>query len=397
MNINNAPINLADLAKDFTSINEGKSLISDGNLTNFFSEILSKFDLPNLLSDQELNLDNLPINSENLSVANSDFLLNLLENNASSIESTKPLANYFLEPASLNELAESIQQIDGSYIALNFNSNEILFNDNREIFEEEPLENSNAQDLIFNNLETLSLPIEQNLNSDSSSDQQFRQTFEKTDLFKEKKLINSENDMPPLEKNLAQENEIASVNQSNQEVEISTIESNFEHIIKLLDKNDFKYSPLYASQSASKYETLENIYNLEDPILDQLKVHLSKLSPAENKIKVQLHPEELGSIEMEINFSDQTIKDLIIKVEKVDTYNLLQKDANELKSILSDLGFEFSNSNFSFNLESDQNQQSQQNQHKNPKRKLYESIDITNKLVENFLNIDGIGRIDITI
>lgn len=83
-----------------------------------------------------------------------------------------------------------------------------------------------------------------------------------------------------------------------------------------------------------------------------IAVQIQKNAGAQiSKMKIQLMPEELGKLDINLQFDkDGSIKAHLV-AEKSETLSMLQKDSNQLQKILQDAGFNVSQDSLSFDLQ----------------------------------------------
>jgi flagellar hook-length control protein FliK len=75
------------------------------------------------------------------------------------------------------------------------------------------------------------------------------------------------------------------------------------------------------------------------------------------RLTVHLHPAELGSVDVQLNFEDTGRLTAQIVAERPETLELLQRDSRLLERSLGDSGLKLSNDGLSFSLKQDQQQQ----------------------------------------
>lgn len=75
------------------------------------------------------------------------------------------------------------------------------------------------------------------------------------------------------------------------------------------------------------------------------------------RLTVHLHPAELGSVDIQLNFDDTGRLSAQIIAERPETLELLQRDSRLLERSLGDNGLKFTNDGLSFSLKQDQQQQ----------------------------------------
>ena len=78
------------------------------------------------------------------------------------------------------------------------------------------------------------------------------------------------------------------------------------------------------------------------------------------RLTVHLHPAELGSVDIQLNFEDSGRLTAQIVAERPETLELLQRDSRLLERSLGDNGLKLTNEGLSFSLKQDQQQQAGQ-------------------------------------
>lgn len=93
-----------------------------------------------------------------------------------------------------------------------------------------------------------------------------------------------------------------------------------------------------------------------EDVLAQIKFGLSSLgTKGDSKISIQLRPKELGNVDVRIEMGHDGKTKIAIMAEKIDTLNLLQKEAGSLRGMLQDaLQTQSSDLSFSFHNQGDQ-------------------------------------------
>jgi len=93
-----------------------------------------------------------------------------------------------------------------------------------------------------------------------------------------------------------------------------------------------------------------------EDVLAQIKFGISSLNGnRDSKITIQLHPKELGSVDVRMELGNDGKTKVAIMAEKIDTLNLLQKESASLKGLLQDaLQAQSSDLSFSFHEKSDE-------------------------------------------
>ncbi len=91
--------------------------------------------------------------------------------------------------------------------------------------------------------------------------------------------------------------------------------------------------------------------------VDQVAVHISKAVRAgEDRIRIRLHPAELGQIDVKLKLGADGLVKAIVSVEKPETFDLLQKDARSLERALQDAGLKTDSGSLSFHLRGENHQ-----------------------------------------
>jgi flagellar hook-length control protein FliK len=93
-------------------------------------------------------------------------------------------------------------------------------------------------------------------------------------------------------------------------------------------------------------------------VVDQIKVSITRATKAGNdRVTIQLKPEELGRIEVKLEMSDDQKVHVTVTADNKDTLNLLQGDHKMLERALNDAGLRTDSNNLQFNLRSESNPQ----------------------------------------
>ena len=88
------------------------------------------------------------------------------------------------------------------------------------------------------------------------------------------------------------------------------------------------------------------------PATNQVFVQLSKaVQNGQNKITVQLRPEELGRVEVKLDIAGDGKVKAMVMADKPETLDLLQKDSRFLERALQDAGLKTDNNSLSFNMQ----------------------------------------------
>jgi len=87
------------------------------------------------------------------------------------------------------------------------------------------------------------------------------------------------------------------------------------------------------------------------PIAEQVMVNIkTAIKDGSSKIKIQLHPEDLGKLEIRIHVGADGRTGVTITADNKDTLAILQKDSSGLERALSDAGLKAETGGLSFNL-----------------------------------------------
>lgn len=92
--------------------------------------------------------------------------------------------------------------------------------------------------------------------------------------------------------------------------------------------------------------------NLERPVsLNEVTVQIHRAAArGENRIRIQLHPAELGQIDVRLKVGADGIVRAAIHVERPETMDFMQRDARGLERALQDAGLKTDSGSLSFNL-----------------------------------------------
>ncbi len=91
--------------------------------------------------------------------------------------------------------------------------------------------------------------------------------------------------------------------------------------------------------------------------VDQVAVHIRKaVGAGEDRIRIRLHPAELGQIDVKLKLGADGLVKAIVWVEKPETFDLLQKDARSLERALQEAGLKTDSGSLSFHLRGENHQ-----------------------------------------
>lgn len=78
-----------------------------------------------------------------------------------------------------------------------------------------------------------------------------------------------------------------------------------------------------------------------------------------DRFSIQLHPMELGAVEVQLNFAEDGRVNALIVAERSETLDLLQRDSRALERSLANTGLELDSGGLSFSLKQEQDQKGQ--------------------------------------
>ena len=110
------------------------------------------------------------------------------------------------------------------------------------------------------------------------------------------------------------------------------------------------------SQNGNTASTNSTVPTVQKPIAqpatNQVFVQLTKaVQNGQNKITVQLRPEELGRVEVKLDIAGDGRVKAMVMADKPETLDLLQKDSRVLERALQEAGLKTDNNSLSFNLQ----------------------------------------------
>lgn len=92
----------------------------------------------------------------------------------------------------------------------------------------------------------------------------------------------------------------------------------------------------------------------------QIALHIARAVPQGiDRFSLQLHPADLGAVEIQLDFTEDGRVTAAITVERPETLDLLQRDSRALERSLNDTGLQLESDGLSFSLKQEQNQQGQ--------------------------------------
>jgi flagellar hook-length control protein FliK len=94
------------------------------------------------------------------------------------------------------------------------------------------------------------------------------------------------------------------------------------------------------------------------PVQQQVAVHVSRAAAqGQSRMNVQLHPAELGRVEVRLDIGDDGRVRASLTVDKPETLDMLQRDVRSLEKALNDAGLRASQDDLAFNLRDQGGQQ----------------------------------------
>ncbi len=87
------------------------------------------------------------------------------------------------------------------------------------------------------------------------------------------------------------------------------------------------------------------------PVAEQVSTQISSaIKEGQDRIKISLHPSELGRVEVKLDIGHDGRILAVVSVDKQETLDLLQRDARSLERALQDAGFDTGSSSLNFGL-----------------------------------------------
>ena len=107
-------------------------------------------------------------------------------------------------------------------------------------------------------------------------------------------------------------------------------------------------NPIFSAQQPNPNSKPTNMA----PATSQVSIQLSKaVQNGDNKIKIQLRPQELGRVEVKLEIANDGRAKALIIAERPDTLDILQRDARVLDRALQDAGLKTDQNSLSFDLQ----------------------------------------------
>jgi len=92
----------------------------------------------------------------------------------------------------------------------------------------------------------------------------------------------------------------------------------------------------------------------------QIAVHIARAIPQGiDRFSIQLHPAELGMVEIKLDFAEEGRVSALITAERPETLEMLQRDSRSIERTLNNAGLSLENGGLSFSLKQEQNQHGQ--------------------------------------
>jgi flagellar hook-length control protein FliK len=89
----------------------------------------------------------------------------------------------------------------------------------------------------------------------------------------------------------------------------------------------------------------------------QVAVHIQRaVSAGQDRIRITLHPAELGQIDVKLSVSNDGAVKAIVSIERPETFELLARDARGLEKALQDAGLKTDSGSLNFNLKGESEQ-----------------------------------------
>ncbi|MAL77632.1 MAG: hypothetical protein CMN55_00705 [Sneathiella sp.] len=90
------------------------------------------------------------------------------------------------------------------------------------------------------------------------------------------------------------------------------------------------------------------------PVAEQLSTHISSaIKEGHDRIKISLHPSELGRVEVKLDIGHDGRLLAAVSVDRQETLDLLQRDARSLERALQNAGFDTGSNSLNFSLRQD--------------------------------------------
>ncbi|MDZ5647749.1 flagellar hook-length control protein FliK [Nitrospirillum sp. BR 11828] len=136
------------------------------------------------------------------------------------------------------------------------------------------------------------------------------------------------------------------------------------------------------------------------PVLQQVTMGFQKAaSNGMDSITVQLSPDDMGSIDVKLDFHKDGKVHASVTADNAKTLDLLQRNSDDLKNALQDAGLQTDGDSLSFNLKDDSEAQQQQERRggsRGPQFSMDDTATTEDATSENII-IPSLGRVDVRI
>ena len=327
-NFNIANLQQEPIVSEVLLPNNNPMILEDG-LVNLLEESpeLANFSTDNKIKTLKEDVTNLTELSKNTNLTELSKDTNIVEE---FVEMTEPVVDHD-------------NQVDASDPdKQDFTSNENLTNQEHSTREERPGEEQKEAEIIE--------PIEIMTTNNAS-------IINPNDKFNITSSINNNGEVKINDKTINKEVAEKFDHSKDQNEEIET-QGNEQNFVSEETTNTEKSSAKQFLVTEKQDPKTARLDSFED-VIDQIKIQLHKLSDEKDKkITVQLHPEDLGKVDIKIETNVNGRNLLTFTAEKPDTMHMLQRDSSILEKILDDAGIKPDSTTMSFNLNnSNQNEQ----------------------------------------
>ncbi|MBL0318944.1 MAG: flagellar hook-length control protein FliK [Alphaproteobacteria bacterium] len=137
-------------------------------------------------------------------------------------------------------------------------------------------------------------------------------------------------------------------------------ESKFQNPSDISSQSTFNMihhiQPNALSDNAEKSNLIQ-LPTSQDQMVEQIGLTVaSKAKDGTQHIKIQLHPADLGRVDIQLNFTKDGLSHVTIVADKKDTLDLLQKDVKNLETALVGAGVKTDSGNLSFDFKQQHSQ-----------------------------------------
>jgi len=122
-----------------------------------------------------------------------------------------------------------------------------------------------------------------------------------------------------------------------------------------IDVNELQGAPKFKEYASSKIEhEIAKIQHHAPNPAEQVKIKIMQgLNDGQDKIKIKLHPAELGMVKVEMDVAEDGKTHVRIVADKSETLDLLRRDSYDLQRALKDAGMDIEDNMLQFSLNSD--------------------------------------------